>query len=397
LSTIVVPETTLLVADPTEASTPQPPPNIEKLRADLGRWLSIPAEDRDVIDFTLAVYKSHDIPGDPLWGIIIDASGAGKTELLRAFRSRADAYFLSNLTEKSLVSGYRDPKSPEKDPSILPDLNEKVLVIKDLAPLLGMRAEARGAVIAGLRDTYDGFTDQGRGNLGRVSYEARFTLLAASTLAIERTDTIEQELGERFVKFRARSADTREKVRKAISNLGADSPMRYEIEGVVSAYLDQLPKAKQAVVPAQLRDPLVELAIFTAKARSHVARDRNGTIQYLPRPEVGTRLGKELGKLLLALAVVRGKHKPDESDFSTVVRVAEDCVPPNRIAVIRALRFFIEPVALSEIERMTGLPHSTAFRSLEDLEVLGLVESLTVGPYDLARKWELLADWKAAP
>jgi len=350
-----------------------------------------------VVDFTLGVYKSHDIPGDPLWGIIIDASGAGKTELLRAFRNRPDAYFLSNLTENTLVSGYRDPKSPEKDPSILPELNEKVLVIKDLAPLLGMRAEARGAVIAGLRDAYDGFTDQGRGNLGRISYQARFTLLAASTLAIERTDTVEQELGERFIKFRARSADSKDKVRKAISNLGADSPMRRDIEGAVSVYLNQLPKASNARVPDQLQEPLVELAIFTAKARSHVARDRNGVIQYLPRPEVGTRLGKELGKLLLSLAVVRGKSEPDQSDFETVVRVAEDCIPPNRMAVLRALRLCGEPVGTSDVERTTGLPHSTLFRTLEDLEVLGLLESFPIEQYDHGRKWKLLADWRAAP
>jgi hypothetical protein len=304
VSTLIIPKPTLVVPAPAEAETLRTPPNIESLRADLARWLSIPQEDRDVIDFTLGVYKSHDIPGDPLWGIIIDASGAGKTELLRAFRNRPDAYFLSNLTENTLVSGYRDPKSPDKDPSILPELNEKVLVIKDLAPLLGMRAEARSAVIAGLRDAYDGFTDQGRGNLGRCSYEARFTLLAASTLAIERTDTVEQELGERFVKFRARGSDSKEKVRKAIRNIGVDNSMRQEIEGAVSKYLERLPSASGTHIPGELQEPLVELAVFTAKARSHVARDRNGVIQYLPRPEVGTRLGKELGKLLLALAVV---------------------------------------------------------------------------------------------
>ena len=103
---------------------------------------------------------------------------------------------MSNLTENTLVSGYRDPKVPTKDPSLLPELDGKVLVIKDLAPLMGMHWFA--AVVAGLRDAYDGFTSR-RGNLGRLSYEARFTLLAASTLAIERTDTVEQELGERFI------------------------------------------------------------------------------------------------------------------------------------------------------------------------------------------------------
>src|SRR5260370_25227278 len=151
--------------------------------------------------------------------------------------------------------------------------------------------------------------------------------------------------------------------------------MRKEIEVRVSAYREHVPKATNAQVRAQRQERLVDLAVFTAKDRSHVARDRNGVIQYLPRPEVGTRLGKELGKLLLSLAVIRGKDRPDQLDFATVVRVAEDCLPPNRIAVLRTLRLCGEPVAASDIEKATGLPHTNSLRTLEDLEILGVLES----------------------
>ena len=140
----------------------------------------------------------------------------------------------------------------------------------------------------------------------------------------------------------------------------------------------------------------LNLSDFTAKTRSHVPRDRDGTIQYMPRPEVGTRLGKELGKLLLALAAVRGKPEPDQSDFETVVRVAEDCLPPNRIAVLNALRPHCSPVGPSEVEKATGLPHSTVNRALEDLRVLGAVES-TPGPGVHTHTWKLVSHWKAAP
>jgi DNA-binding transcriptional ArsR family regulator len=365
-------------------------PGINELRGNLAKWLSLPVEDTDLIDFCLAVYKSNEIPGDPLWGIIIDASGAGKTELLRAFRKRPDAYFLSKLSEKTLVSGYRDPDNPTVDPSLLPQLNGKVLVIKDLAPLISMRRESRNAIIADLRDAYDGFTDQGLGNLGRVGYESRFSLLAASTLAIERADTVDQELGERFIKFRARAESGIEKVRKAIGNIGADSSMRQDIEGAVSRFLDSLPPTTECAIPNSLQDDLVSLADFTAKARSSVPRDRNGTLLYRPKPEIGTRLGKELGKLLLALAAVREKPVPDVVDFATVRRVGEDCLPPNRLAVIAALSR--GPRRPSEIIRATGLPHTTVDRTLEDLSVLGMVERVKTP--DNSDSWSLVCDWK---
>jgi hypothetical protein len=352
-------------------------PTIEKLRRSLGLWLSIPPEDEELIDFCLAVFKSHEIPGDPLWGIIIDASGAGKTELLRAFRNRDKAYFLSKLTENTLVSGYRDPTQPGKDPSLLPQLNEKVLIIKDLAPILAMRRESRNSIVADLRDAYDGFTDQGRGNVGKVAYESRFTLLSASTLAIERADTIDQELGERFIKFRSRGDGGKDKVRKAIANIGEDKPMREDIEQVISRYLDSLPTMDRMRIPPQLLEPLAEVAHFTATARSHVTRDRDGNIQYIPKPEVGTRLGKELGKLLLALTAVRGKIEPDGEDLRTVNRVAEDCLPPNRLAMIKALRNGERRMV--EIEKITGLAHATTSRTPEDLRVLGIVMKIENG------------------
>ena len=349
-------------------------PTIEKLRGSLAQWLSIPPEDAELIDFCLAVYKSHEIPGDPLWGIFIDASGAGKTELLRAFRKRTDAYFLSSLTEKTLVSGYRDPKDPRKDPSLLPELDEKVLVIKDLSPLLSMRRESRNAIVSQLRDAYDGFTDQGRGNLGRVEYESRFSLLAAATLAIEQFGAVDQELGERFIKFRSRGEASRSKVRKAISNIGKDNFMRVEIEQAISEFLDSLPPAGAIEIPAPLQERLADLADFTARARSHVTRDRNGELQYIPKPEVGTRLGKELGKLLIALAVVRGRREPNGEDFATVERVAEDCLPPNRLAILQELRRVRGAISPAEIEKATRLPHSTVAKTLQDLLVLGVAE-----------------------
>jgi DNA-binding transcriptional ArsR family regulator len=201
---------------------------------------------------------------------------------------------------------------------------------------------------------------------------------------------VDQELGERFIKFRARAESGIEKVRKAISNIGADSSMRQDIEGAVSRFLDSLPPTSECAIPNSLQNNLVDLADFTAKARSSVPRDRNGTLLYRPKPEVGTRLGKELGKLLLALAAVREKPVPDVVDFATVRRVGEDCLPPNRLAVISALKR--GPLRPSEIVRATGLPHATADRTLEDLSVLGMVERVKTP--DNSDGWSLVCDWK---
>jgi hypothetical protein len=289
----------------------------------------------------------------------------GKTEIFRALRQREDAYCLSKLTEKSLKSGYRDPKNPQKDPSLLPELNGKVVLIKDLSPLLSMRRESRASIIGDLRDAYDGFSDDGYGNIGKMSYEARFTLIAATTMAIERFDAVDQELGERFIKLRARGMENRHKVRCAIQNEGKDDAQRTEIAAAMNEFMDGLGPPMAMDVPRDIHDGLITVADLIATARSPVARDRKHELRYIPRPEVGTRLGKQFKKLLLALAHVRGKAPPDEADFRTVCRVAQDCLPPNRLLVLHSVA--------------TGgpceLPATTAKRTKEDLQALGVLDA----------------------
>ncbi|MGC2255527.1 MAG: hypothetical protein WA563_13345, partial [Candidatus Acidiferrales bacterium] len=345
----------------TSANTSNPP--ILKLREAFQRHLSIPAEDLDVIDLVFAVLASHRIPGDPLWGMIIDASGGGKTEVLRSVRHLKDlVVFVSKLTAKSLKSGYRDPKHPKDDPSLLPLLNGKVLIIKDLGPILSMRRDDRNAVLSDLRDAYDGFTDDAYGNIGKVNYESRFSVLAASTLAIERFSSVEQELGERFIKFRARGNDNRSKIRRAANNTGKNESCREEIQRAVTEFMASLPPTVPMKMPDEMREAITVVADFAATARSQVARDRNHELVYAPRPEVGTRLVNELMKLALSLAFIRGKAEPDAEELATVCRIAEDCLPPNRLEVLAAA------VACHS----SRLPDKTARNTTDDLEILGI-------------------------
>ncbi len=293
---------------------------IGELRGLIASWLHIPEEDYDLIDLCLAVFKSNEIPGDPLWAILIDASGGGKTELLRAFRNHKDAYFLSKLSEKTLVSGYRDPKNPSKDPSLLPLLDKKVLVIKDLAPLLSMRQESRNAVIAicGMRTMASPIKAKATLEKWRTNLISHF-FPRQPFQSSARIPWI-KNWANGLSRFGRAATVAYDKVGKAIRNIGSDDSMRREIESAVLGFLGNLPGVSATTIPPELQEDLAELADFTAKARSTVARDRNGNLQYLPRPEVGTRLGKELGKLLLSLASVRQKARPDRFDFATVLR-----------------------------------------------------------------------------
>jgi hypothetical protein len=172
--------------------------------------------------------------------------------------------------------------------------------------------------------------------------------------------------------------------------------MRHEIQSALSLFVDSLPEeGPLGMIPEDFHDALTDLSDFTATARSHVPRDRNHHLQYQPKPEVATRLGKELAKLFLSLADVRGKAEPNYLDFRTVIRVAEDCLPPNRRAILDCLRNATGPITTEKIVETAGLPDSTTKQTLEDLSVLELVCS-ELGPSrgSVAQKgWSLDPVW----
>ena len=337
----------------------------------MAKWLVIPKEDRDVVEFALAVYKSHELPdADPIWGMIVGPSGGGKSELLRTFLELPNSFHLSKPTPASLASGYRAKHGDDEDPSLLPKMDNKVVIMPDFAPILSAPAEVRNEILGMLREAFDGSVAVGKGNIGHKIYRSRFSMLVGSTPKIDTIAADTNELGERFIKIRLRGQDGLKKARRAADNVPHAKDMREELHVATRSFLDKLPKFVAVENPDEAKDAIASIAHFTAKARTQVARDyRTREIEQFPVPEEGGRLSVQLNKLAMALALVRGRTTVEAADVETIQRVADDSIPPMRSKVIRALR--TQPVTEAVLERDTRIPNTSVRRILEDLELLG--------------------------
>lgn len=359
---------------------------LTKVKNVVNRWLYL--EDDNYIDVVLATVVAHGFGGDPLWLMLIGSSGSGKTELLRALYGER-IHHMSNLTPQALVSGLKQTKG---DPSVLPDLDGKVWVIKDLTTLLSEHPKDRAKIFGQLRDVYDGFTSKAFGSgVGCRSHACSVGLIAGVTPAIERYQAMDQSLGERFVNYRLAPADAEKQVEKAMGNEGRQEAMRHEISLAVSEFLHcDWPRSSDGITISRAHaSQILSLSIMTAQLRTQVPKNRAGVASFIPETEVGTRLAMQLTKLAKGLTMVRGTSTFSDAECELVRKVAEDCIPSIRLRLVStlddlsgAIGSYVETSAIAEA---AALPLASTRAALEDLRLLRMAESRGPNPI----RWKL--------
>jgi hypothetical protein len=347
-------------------------------------------DDLEVVLVPLAAYVANMLlDGEPVWILVVGASGGGKTEVLSPLLALPNVHLAATLTEPSLLSGSAN-KDRAKDAKggLLRQIGERgVMLMKDFTSILSQNKDARGQVLAALREVYDGRWTRHVGMDGgkTLEWSGHLGVIAGCTEAIDRHHGVISAVGERFVMLRLPLADRIEVAKKALSHRRTQKQMRDELSAAVEGFVAGL---GQRLDPSPLsgedEDLLVSLADFSAKARSSVERDGfHRDIELVPESEAPTRIAIELGRLrdgLVAIGV------GTEDALKVVCRVALDSIPKLRRRVLQTLlkrseRAKTEAIA-TELEHPTG----TARRALEDLAAHRLVVRYKGSNAD---QWEL--------
>lgn len=347
------------------------PLKINEVLNSFKKWLEL--EETDYIEVILATVASNEIPGDPVWLFVIGPPGASKTEVLRSFKYLKDRVFItSKLTPQSLISG---KQTKDFDPSLLPKLDKRTLIIKDFTSILSMRSDSREIILSDLREAYDGYLDKDFGNIGHRGYSSHFSVLAGVTPVLDKYTSVQQSLGERFLRIRLKEPNRESVVSRAIGNEFQQEEMREEVAQVIKRFYEQKFSVKGITRSKEIKEKLVHLANFIAICRTTVSRDpyRKNVLTYLPEYEIGTRLGIQLAKLGTGLAAIREKETMGEDEFQILKRVGLDTVPKKVRVLLEHLNHQSE-LTTSEIVEKTGIEGETCRLALNDLAVLKLVE-----------------------
>lgn len=348
------------------------PPTYNDLENTIKKYLLI--KDKGLIKILTACVISHRMPVEPVWLLIVAGPGGGKTELLTGLFGLDNVWPLSDLTPQTFMSG--DKSTPNA--SLLHRLPpEPLIVMKDFTTVLEMNSDKQSAILAQLREIYDGSYGKEFGNGESKSWQGKMGFIAGVTPIIDRRQPIHQALGERFIKYRPIAADSLEVTKRAMNNSGMEKEMRKDIKEAFSNYINGLVlPSKLPEVPDEYKDAIMHLAVFCAKARSPVIRDTYHTreIEDIPEPEHPTRLVKQLVNLMGSFAFISDEFT--EADYKIVAKAGLDSLPATRRKVIEFLSKKDSPQTIPDIASAVGLLPNTSFRrQLQDLFALKVIMS----------------------
>jgi len=361
-------------------------PTLLELKDRIASHLAI--ADPDLIDVVLGAYAAHFLNDEPVWLLVVGPPSSAKSELIKLLYRAPKAYPLSSLTARTFASGLT---AEGEEPSLLARLKDEVLLFKDFTTVLELHREERQALLAQLREIYDGRYDQTWGTGKELHWRGRLGFIAGVTPVIDSYSSVMSLLGPRFLLFRPTQPDRLQAGLRALAN---PTDWHDGVAREVGAFLRAVTERPSPGVAEEVARTIVAAADLVSRARSGVERDRwRRELDYAPEPEMPARLARQLHTLLKGVALVRGHAEATDQDLATVVRVALDCIPAVRRLCLAALACGEEDLTTSTLAMQTQYSTTTVRRALEDLQALGLVECDKQG-LGLPDKWRLREEWR---
>jgi hypothetical protein len=371
-----------------DALTPLDCETFNELCTHYSEHLHFPHNMRLALAVAIATVASTNLAGEQLWFRIIGPPGSGKTTIAECISVAREHCFPKSILT-GFHSGMRKSKhSNNKEPSLIPLINGKCVVIKDADTLLS--AGNRDKILSELRDIYDGSSrTQYRTGKSQDFENLRNTFLLCGTDALRSLNR--SFLGERFLDCDILGdSSTSEYLDSAMSSAfaavggslagsearGAHSTILKQVTYGYILHLSQRIIDKQVTIPTAseaVQKRLKAMAMLLSYTRARVERDQ-GEMSYRPRPELATRLIKQFAKLAVCLALVLDKPTIDGEVMTVVAKILLDTSHGYEYEIIEHM--YNHPLGQSamQLEGVLGLSASTIRRICDDLQELGITE-----------------------
>lgn len=347
--------------------------------------------DRSYIKVVAAAVLGNQITGNPVWLMLVAASSGGKTAVLTTLDNleflpgKNVSFFISDLTENTLASGF---KSASGEASLLTQVPDGgLLIFKDFTSLLTKRSEARDAIMGQLREVYDGQFVKRTGNKQDVKWTGKIGALAGVTTAVHEYMAQMSVMGDRFIMYSIVQPDRMKLLHfvMAMRLEGNSQAIKLaKAKETMHTYLKNcIPRIGEATLEMKetSREHLMFVADFATKVRSGVMMDdRTKQIQFVPDAEMPTRLIDQLLSIGTALSLMHkidGENSElDKSDMDILYKIAFDSIPIKRRWALRELATYKNGATTSGLATKIGYETAVVGNWLAQLNALGICRRL---------------------
>ena len=344
----------------------------------------------------LAVFGAMSLKGRsrPLSLLLETPSGHGKSTVIQmAFPDpkhelQSHVYRSDKFTPKAFVSHAANvPRDELEQIDLLPKLQGKVLLSKELAPLFRGRDDEMMENFAILIAVLDGkgFTSDS-GMRGQRGYQGNyvFNWIGATTPLPPRVHQMMAQLGTRLLFCQLAPVEPTEEELLEFATNGdsgeAEAACNEAMNDFLCRFFERHPVG--SVDPASLTFPLplirqlVKWAMFLVKARACIEYEKTHS-EWEPisvRPAEGPwRVVTSLKEIALGHALISGRTTVTQDDLDLAGHVAMSSVPGHLRPMIERLRE-VASVSSSDCKTLYGLSAPTARKRLRELSLLGIVE-----------------------
>ena len=359
-------------------------------------------KDHYTVDMMLAtVIGNMLLDRDPIWLMVVAPSSGGKTTLLAPITDIKNVYFVDDLTEKTLLSGY---KIKGQSSSLLHTIGSGIMAFSDFTSILSKNPVSRGEILSQLKLVYDRKVSKYTGT-GGVKWEGKIGFIGCATADIYYHLEAGRSMGERFIYYWMDTpTDDEITAKQSTTNVSAKE-MNDVMKIHYKEYYDNIAEwVKKHGEPTlkmtdEQKDRIRKASKFCVAGKATVHTNfKSGKVDQIPQKASVGRDYKSFEALLLSLQVMwcyeTGDPNACVQDFH--IDIVEKCAYSS---INRERRMVLEILANSDKElSATQIGNSRGFNLEKDGVMVYLNPLFAVGLIKRtvnsnAFKWFIEDDW----
>lgn len=344
---------------------------------------------------------------NPFGLVYVDVPSSGKTITLNFFSGIEElVYSTDSFTAAAFVSHASNRKTEDLEKiDLLPRIKGKVLMVRDLAPIFGMRDDDLLKTMGILTRVFDGEgleTDGGCHGKRGYNGDYLFMFLAASTPIRPRVWKVMGNFGSRLFFLNMNSVD------KSFTMLAEQlssklSPRKKEefCRATTKKLIDDIWSRADAVYwdkegdDKNLLEEIARIAQLVASLRGtiNVWKESLGDETYnhtIPQIEKADRINQALYNLARGHAVACGRTSLQDEDIAIILKVALNSASIERTRLLNKLFQSDGVLTTEDVIHGVNCSRTTALKYMEMLQHLKIVEEVNSAGLSVGRSEKII-------